>query len=200
MAKVNEKQLLAEGYLKAKITFEIIGKPVEHIKQTIKTYAKTLDEDSRIEIVDKYFSDAQEVENSNGLFSTFAEIDMFIRDTETLTWVAFNFSPASVEILEPTNISFEAREMTNWVNDLLAQLHEVATLSKRVGDQNKLMVKNMNALIKNMIMLATDEGVELDEKTLEKKVGIPHKQLVPFIENLIEKKKIKKTDGKYSRY
>jgi hypothetical protein len=178
LAAVNEKQLLEEGYLKIKTTFEILGKPKEHVTETLKTYLDNIKKDSRIEIANTYFGDAEEAEETNGLFSAFAEVDMFVRDTETLTWLAFNFSPASVEVLEPAFMKVEAREMTNWINDLLAQLHELSAVSSRIGDQNKHMVKNMNALIKNLILVVT-EGDGLSQKDLEKKVGIPHKQMKP---------------------
>ncbi len=122
---------------------------------------------------------------------------MLVDGLEKLTWLCFNYSPASVEILKPLEFSFEARELQNWLNDLLAKLHEVGLVSKQVSSQNKLLVKNMNRLIKNSILLCVSLGLETPREVSER-IGIDYKQLKPFFEALMREGKLVLEEGRYS--
>ncbi|MBR9693264.1 hypothetical protein GOV07_05055 [Candidatus Woesearchaeota archaeon] len=189
------KEQLSEGWLRVLITFELVGKPREHIEATIKSYLANIKQDKRIKAIKEEFAEA--IEMDDGLFSTFCEFETMVENMEVLTWLAVNFMPASIEILSPDKLTLDSRVIVNWVNDLLAKLHEVSNVLREERAVNAHVTKGMNALIKNSILAALKTG-ELTPADLEKIVGIQAAQLVPFLENLLEKGTIIQKNKKYS--
>ena len=48
------KEQLSEGWLRVLITFELVGKPREHIEATIKSYLANIKQDKRIKAIKEY--------------------------------------------------------------------------------------------------------------------------------------------------
>ncbi len=189
------KRRVKEGSILAKVTFEVVGKPKEHVEKSLKNYVENLKKDERIEVAEEYYDKPEEVEG--GLWSVFAEVDILFRDLDVINWVSVNFLPASIEILDPSEMRVTANQLTNWFNDTISKMHEISVNFKNVVSENRIHIKNINALIKNFILFALSTG-SLEMKELEKKVGIPSAQLKPFVEHLEKKGKIVKKGKKYS--
>ncbi len=192
-SKVKEK--LADGWIRALVTFELVGKPREHIENTLKSYLANIKNDSRIMTIREEFADA--IEQDDGFFSAFCEYECVVETMEVMTWLAINFMPASIEILDPEHIKLEGRIIGNWFNDLLAKLHEVSNVLREERGVNAHITQGMNALIKNAIVLAL-KGGEKTSKQLEKVLGIPAKQLEPFLTHLVDKGGIIQKNNKYA--
>lgn len=139
---------------------------------------------------------ADTVEHEDGISSTFCETDMLVQNMETLTWLAVNFMPASIEVEEPDRPEIDARGITAWMNDLLAKLHETSNVLREERAINGQLTKGMNALIKNALILALKDG-EKTSKELERSVGIAEKQLEPFLKHFEEQGKVAKKAEKY---
>ncbi len=188
------KELMAQGHIRVLITFELVGKPREHIEQTLQAYMLNIKQDERIRAINEEY--AEPLEQDEDMFSAFCEFEALVEDLDVLTWLAVNFMPASIEILEPEKLTFEGRYLNNWYNDLISKLHEVSGSLREQHAVNQHLTQGMNALIKNAI-LATLTGGAKTGAALEKSVGIPFKQLEPFVKNLVDKGKILKDGTTY---
>lgn len=180
--------------IKFLITFEIVGRPKEHVEKSIAEYLDNIKKDARIEIIKEDIAEA--IELDDGMFSTFCEAEMAVQDLNLLTWLCVNFSPASIEILEPNNINFSASKLTIWYNDLLAKLHEIGTNLRATIQKNKLLSLSMNTVISNFIITVLETGPKKEE-TIAKLMGINEKQLKPYFQFLIKNDKIVIEDDKY---
>ena len=198
--KNNEiKKLIEEGYLRIRVIFEVIGRPKEHVEQTLKAYIeniKTKEED--IHVLNEDYEPAEELEGEEqkGLFGTMVEVEMLVPNIEKLTWLGINFSPASVEILEPSEIKLNQKEIGNWITDMLARLHEIGMFQKSMSSQNEGLVRNFNAMTRNAIILCLQDS-EKDINFISKKIGMTSEHAEKFIEALIKEKKIKKQNNQY---
>lgn len=181
------RERLADGWIRVLTTFEVAGKPKEHVEETIKAYLANIKSDGRVLTIKEEYGETEEQED--GVFSAFCELEAAVYDLETLTWLAVNFMPAAIEILEPDRPSIEARNITNWYNDLLAKLHEVSNVLREERVVNAGMTKSLNALIKNAIVASLGSGQKTAEQ-LQGTVGIHQEQLEPFLKHLLEKKTI----------
>ena len=188
MDKKEIKVMIGEGWIRINMIFEMIGNPKEYIENTLKDYMANIKTDSDIKVLEEDYGQAEEIDK--GLFSTFVEANILVKDLNKLTWLCFNFTPASIEILEPNSYTFGARDIQNWINDILAKLHEVGAISKQIASQNKLMVNNFNRLLKNAMIFCINMGFDTP-KEIEEKIGIPHDQLKPFFEALAKEGKLK---------
>lgn len=196
MDKKELKNKIEEGWIRVNMIFELVGNPKKHVEDTLKSYMANIKTDSGVETLNEDYAETEEV--SKGLFSTFVETEMLVNGLEKLTWLSFNFSPASIEILEPTEFKFGSANLQNWINDLLAQLHEVGALSKQISSQNKLLISNMNRVIKNAIMLCISFGMDTP-KDIAEKTGIDQKQLKPFLEALMREGRLQLHEDQYKK-
>lgn len=189
------KKLIGEGHLRIRVIFEIIGKPKEHVEKTLKAYVENIKtKESEIHVLEEEYEAAEEIEE--GLFSTLAEVEMLVPDIEKMTWLAINFSPASIELIEPDRVSLEQKQVSNWITDMLARLHEVGMIQKTLTGQNQALIKNFNAMTRNAILLCLqNEGKDID--FICKKVGMPAEHTEKFLDALKQEKKIKKEKNQY---
>lgn len=193
--KENEiRERLKKGWLRAVVTFEIVGKPQQHIEKSLTTYLDNIRKDERIVMLEEDREEA--IEHEDGMFSTFAECEILVENLETFTWLCINFSPASIEILEPDSIHVESRDIANWLNDLLAKVHDIAVdYRSQKGAQEHLIVA-MNQLIRNSILISLEKG-PLSAEEIAKKTGIVHDQLETFLEHMLKKGRLAELDGTY---
>jgi thiamine phosphate synthase YjbQ (UPF0047 family) len=190
------KELLKKGWVRTIITFEVVGKPAKHVEQSLAKYLANLKKDDRIKVLQEESDEVAELED--GMFSTIAELEILVQNLETLTWLAINFSPASIEVLEPEELRIEGRDLTNWYNDLLSKLHEISHDYRNVKSGNEHMTAAVNTLIQNSILLAIDAG-HTSPKAIASATGVLEAQLSPFLTHLIEKKRITKKGSTYTR-
>jgi len=189
------RERLQGGWLKAFITFELAGKPREHIEETLRAYIVTIKTDERIVSLNEEYADA--IEHDDGMFSAFVEMEALVRDAETLTWIAINFMPASIELLEPAEMHLGGATVTNWYNDLLSKLHEVSNVLREERNVNAHLTEALNALIKNAVLLAVRDGPK-SGKEIAATTGVQEEQLEPFLKHLVEKGRLAEKGKKYA--
>jgi len=126
--------------IKAKIIIELLGKPKEHIEETMNKVLDELKERKNIEILNEETSEAKELEK---FFSIFSELEIKCVDISTLLGICFDFMPSSVEILDPDKLSFESKNMDNLLNDLLAKLHQQSMVVRNLHAENVLMKQKL---------------------------------------------------------
>ncbi len=198
--KADEKKLktrdkLEQGWLHARVIVEVLGAPKEHVTKTLKQYVEKIKKEKHIDVIDIKISKPKEQKK---LFSTFADIEMLVKDASALAYFCFDYMPSSIEIIDPTAFTYNAHDFSSFFNDLQARLHKIDMMVKNMTAQNKNLLRNANLLLRNNIMIVLKEG-EMDIATLSKKVGIPKEQLEPFAEETVKEGWIKKKGDKYSR-
>jgi hypothetical protein len=189
------RERIKNGWLRALVTFEIVGKPKAHIEKSLQEYIANLKKDDRLVFLRDEVEPAESVDD--GLFSTFCEAELLIKNLETCTWLCLNFSPASIEIIEPDELELPARDVQNWLNDLLAQVHEVGANVRTHVQANEHLGIAMNQLIRNAILLSVRDGAK-EPKHIEKDTGIDSKQLQPFLDRLVENERLVQNGTRYA--
>jgi hypothetical protein len=195
MKESQVREYLTKGWIRAIVTFEIVGKPKEHIDQALTGYLDNIKQDHRIVFLKEDREEA--MAHDDGMFSSFCETEMLIQNLETFTWLCINFSPASIEIIEPDEIVVQSREVTNWLNDLLSKVHEIGTNYRSHKAANEHLSIAMNQLIQNIILLTLRTGTKT-LKDLERETGILEEQLEPFLTHLTAKGELEDLKGAYA--
>ena len=93
------KERLKQGWIHCIIVVEILGKPKEYVSEVIEEVANAIGRAPGIDLVKKKMHEPKEA--NNGLFSTFTEIEMAIKDLKTLSELVFAYMPSNIEILAP---------------------------------------------------------------------------------------------------
>jgi hypothetical protein len=193
---MDDKELqkrIKQGAVLAQVAFELVGSPKEHIEKSIKSYVNNIRNEPQIKILDEEFGEAEDA--GGGMFSTYADLEMLFDNLDKLNWMCINFMPASVEIIAPEELRFSDKDLTNWFNDILSKLHEIAISVRETTSKDQLAVKTMNALIQNIIILATEHYHHTKE--ISEKTGMPEEKLQPFLDALIKQGKLEMKGEEY---
>ena len=92
-----EEKLVAEKtHLRCKIIIEVLGKPKEHVEESIRDYVEKIKKDTGFIVLNADFAASEEKEE--GLWATFVELDMVVKGLPKLIAFCFDYMPSSLEI------------------------------------------------------------------------------------------------------
>jgi hypothetical protein len=197
MKKKELNEYLDKGYLYVNILFEIVGNPKEHIEKAMKMVLDEIRKEKNIIFVKEDVGSAEDV--GDGLWSVYAETDLLLDKLEKLSWISFNFLPATIEIKEPGKITLKDKQLNDFVNDLLSQLHQTNIKQVELNSNTQGLLRNINALMRNAILLSLGEGEKKTPDDIGIRIGVQGKDLEPVLEAMIKEGKLEKKGDKYSR-
>ena len=190
-----EEKLIAEKtHIRCKIIIEILGKPKEHVEETLKRYIEKIKNDPELIVLNAEFSETVEKEK---LFATFSELDMVIKGIPKLIAFCFDYMPSSIEITKPNEFIMKKSNVEDLINDLQARLHDVDMIVKSQKNENDFLKQNLNKVVSNVILISLATG-NMDKENLSKSTGINDKELKIFLDELIKENKIIEEKGIYS--
>ena len=182
------------AHIRCRTIIEVLGKPKEHVEKAIKEYIEHIKKDSDLVILHEEYSDIKE---QGKLWSQFVEMDLVIKGTSKLISFCFDYMPSSIEVLKPEHLVMTNPELSNFLNDLQARLHNVDMIVKNLKAENDFLKGNMNAVIHNIILVCLKVST-LSLEELSQVTGVDKKELEVFVENLLKENKIKKENDLYS--
>ena len=126
----------------ANVILEIIGSPETHVNDVMQQLIDKLNEKKEITLKEHKIFKAQLMENGK-LYSSFTEAKISFKDPTALLGFCFDFMPSSVEILEPEMLQLKEKDMSDFVNDLLAKLHQYDMILKNIHAENVMLKRKM---------------------------------------------------------
>lgn len=190
------KEFLDEGYIQVKILFEVVGNPKEHIDKTVVLLKDKIEKEDGLKIINSEIGEAEEA--GEGLFGAFLDCEMLVKNFYRLSYLAFNYMPANIDVIAPSKFEFKDGDMSTFFGDLLALLHE--TNARHVDSNSKLtgMQRNFNALVQNSVFKIL-ESDGLDAASIGEPLGLKTEYIMPYLEDMVKLGLLKKSDGKYFR-
>jgi hypothetical protein len=190
---INLDEKLEEGYILVKAIIEMLGKPKEHIEETLKSYIDKLDEADNYIVVSEEYSEAEEKES---MFSMFVEVELLVKGTEQLAWFCFDYLPSSIEVVEPSSLKYKSNDFTNFLNDLIGRLHQLDMTFKNSGATIQKLNANAEALMKNFLGYIIREEAKSPAE-IGKVMGIPEENMKQLLNRLHGEKYVKKDGDNY---
>ncbi len=120
------------------LVLEILGSPKDHVEKTLRMVIDKLKAEEGIKLIKETVYEAQEIKQ---LWSTFADLELEIRDAEKLIDICFDYMPSSIEILDPQSMDLGSKTFGDMLNDLLARLHKYDMMVKSLRAENILLKK-----------------------------------------------------------
>ncbi len=93
-----------------------------------------------VELIEKKIHEPKEMDK---LFTTFAEVEVAIKDLKILSDIIFAYMPSHIEILAPSELKMPLNDANQFVNLLAAKLHGYDALAKRVKMENSILKKKL---------------------------------------------------------
>lgn len=173
---------------------EMLGKPKEHVDQTLKMYVDKLKKDKNFKVKSEFFGEAESREE--GLFSSFVELELETESLKNMIYFCIDYMPASIDVLGPEKMTLTDKESSDFLNDLIASLHRIDAVAKNLGMENRAIGKTTFNIISNFIKLALYYD-DRDVKELSIVTGLDVTQMPVFLEFMVKAGQIEKIGDKY---
>jgi hypothetical protein len=103
------------------------------------------------------------------------------KEMDDLIQFMFNFTPSSVEIVRPTQLSIPALHLNGLFNDFLLKMHDLGLKMKDTSASMQLLKKNTDVLIRNFLNFVLKEPRSSEE--VSKLTGIPKENVSALLAN-----------------
>lgn len=127
------------------VIFEVMGKPAEFIKEKLTGIIDKLGKEKGIKITSRKMQEPKQIEKSD-MFTTFAEVELEAENITTFLILAFNYMPAHIEIINPTELKMKNFEMTSAFNEILTKLHGYDSIAKTLLFERNNLVNQLRQL------------------------------------------------------
>lgn len=181
--------------MRCRAIIEVMGKPKEHVESSIKKYVEQIKGNPELIIVKDKYEPIKEIE---GLFSTFVELEMAVKNITAFVGFCFDYMPSSIEIIRPERLVIMNNEMSGFLNDLQARLHNTDMLLKRLTAESDVLKKNLHNSFINVISILLSVKGKLSLEEIARFSGIEKNQLEKFLSNMAKNNKVKKDGDKFA--
>lgn len=159
-------------------------------------YLAIIKKNKGIEIIKEEFGEPS-FHQEEDVWSTYAEIEVVVEGIEKFVYICVSFTPASVEIIAPKKLTFTAKDLTDWLAELLSLLHEIGMKHKQKNMEVKQYITNLNALARNAIMLALDKPQS--KKAIAEATGMNENLTQQFLDRLVKEQRVQKEGEVYQK-
>ena len=157
--------------IKALFIFEIMGRPLKHIKATLGNLIDKLGEQKGINIIRKEIREPKPVEKegveNKNLFTTFAEVELIADNLSLIFDIALNMLPSHVEILAPKELKFKNFDLSSVVSNLCLRIHRYDELAKISLMEKNSLISQLNQAQEKIDNL--EKGIKGGKKPGKKK-------------------------------
>ncbi|MBI1969038.1 hypothetical protein HYS49_03950 [Candidatus Woesearchaeota archaeon] len=186
----------AEKKILFRAMIEVLGKPQEHVEEALGTYLENLKKNERYTVLRAARAKTKKQDDQD-LWATFAELEVQTEKVEDIIGFCFDYMPSLIEVIEPVEFPLKDVDVTQFLNDLQAKLHNVDMVAKNVKLENDHLHKNMGLLLRNYVLLLLSKGGQLTSEQVSKLTGVDQDRLEDFLDTLIDQGKIDLKAGKY---
>lgn len=187
----DDSERVEDGQIKVRIIIELLGQPKDLMVKTFDTMLAKLKEECKV-----VKEDRADFKPEGKLWSTFAELELWVKDFQKLTSIMFHYMPSSIEILEPQQFVLRAHDFSDYLNDMQGRLHETDMKLKNSRAEVEVLKKNAGGLLFNLMHFSLrDSPKTVDE--LAKSIGTTSDDIKFYVEAWEKQGKFIKEGDKY---
>ena len=128
---------------------EIIGRPKEHLTETLDKIIKELDDEKRVSVTSKKINEPVLMKDQKDFYTSFAEVEIEIEKILELAILIFKYMPAHVEIIHPEIIALQNNDWNDIFNELARRLHGYDEVARIIQTEKAILEKKLRDLLEN---------------------------------------------------
>lgn len=129
--------------IKAELIVEVLGRPKEHLVETLENLIKQMDQEKGVKVENKTIHEPTSVKERDDFFSSYAEIEIEVEGTIPLILVMFKYMPSNIEITYPERISLPNQDLSETLNEISRRLHRYEELVRVMEAEKKILEKKL---------------------------------------------------------
>ena len=144
--------------IKAVFILEIIGRPKEHLVQTLEKIDEAINQEKGVKVIEKKINEPVELKNNKDFYTTFAEVEVEVEEILQIAMLMFKYMPANIEIIEPETIALSNNGLNEIFNELARRLHAYDEMARVLQIQTAKLQRDLK-----------EHGFEIKEGKIVKK-------------------------------
>ena len=149
---------------------EIIGRPKEHLTETLDKIIKELDDEKRVSVKSKKINEPVLMKDQKDFYTNFAEVEIEIEKILDLAILIFKYMPAHIEIIHPEIIALQNNDWNDILNELTRRLHGYDEVARIIQTEKVILEKKLReALGEHNVNINMSPKKEIKPKKISKK-------------------------------
>lgn len=148
--------------IRALMIFEILGRPKEHLTETLNSIIKQIDEEKGVSVKSKDIKEPVLMKEQKDFFTTFAEVEVEVEEIRYLAVLMFKYMPAHIDIISPEFIALTNNGWSDIFSELTRRLHGYDEIARIMQSEKLILEKKLKELMEN------SEKAEPKKKTKKK--------------------------------
>lgn len=130
----------------AVIILDIIGRPPEHLVESLEKIIEEMEKEKGITIKSKKIKEPMLMKEQKNFYTTFAEIEIEVEEILYLAVLMFKYMPAHIEIISPEIIALSNNGFNEILNELVRRLHGYDEVARMMQLEKQVLLKKIQEL------------------------------------------------------
>jgi len=148
------------GKIQVQFILEMLGRPPEHLFETLKKLIEQLEGENGIKIIEKTLHEPAKLPESENLYTSFADIIAELDTIEHYFRIIFTYFPANMEIISPEKIELTNAQLTTLGSALINRLHDYDALAKKIVVDNEILTKKLREVAPHLFQKPVEQTLE----------------------------------------
>jgi len=128
---------------------EVLGKPPEHLKETLEEIIKKIDAEKGVSVIFKKINEPVLMKEQKEFYTSFAEIEIEVEEILHLAILMFKYMPAHIEIISPELIALTNNGWNDVLNELTRRLHGYDEVARIIQVEKNILEKKLRVALEN---------------------------------------------------
>jgi len=133
--------------IKAIMVFEAIGRPPEHLTETLKNLVDQIDKEEKVQVLSQKISEPILMKEEGTFHTAFVEVELEVEQILHLSVLLFKYMPAHVEILSPELIALTNNGWNDLFNELARRLHGYDEVARILQSERTILEKKLKEIL-----------------------------------------------------
>ncbi len=133
--------------IKAVMIFDIIGKPPEHLTETLNNIINKIDEEKGVCVKEKKINEPVLMKDQKEFYTSFAEVEVEVEEILHLGMLMFKYMPAHIEIASPELIALTNNGWNEILNEITRRLHGYDEIARILQVEKGVLEKKLKDVL-----------------------------------------------------
>lgn len=135
--------------IRVMLIFEVIGRPPEHLTETLKDIIKKIDGEKGVSVKEEKINEPVLMKDQKEFYTGFAEVEVEVEEILDLTMLIFKYMPAHIEIISPELISLTNNGWNDILSELVRRLHGYDEIARIIQTEKSILEKKLREVMDN---------------------------------------------------
>jgi len=157
---LKDREMETKG-INAMMIIEVIGRPPEHLTETLNKIISQIDEEKGVNVKEKKVNEPVLMKDQKDFYTSFAEVGIEVEEILELAMLMFKYMPAHIEIISPELIALTNNGWNDILNELARRLHGYDEIARIIQVEKNILEKKLKEGMK-------EKQIKVEQKEKEK--------------------------------